>query len=99
MSRFVMVALLVAGCAPPPPHATASDAIRASIDLATLEHGRTLLVGKCGGCHTPPQPTAHTPAEWPARLDEMAARSDLAPAQRAAIQQYLLAVLSRPAAR
>lgn len=98
MLRFVLALSLIGACAPAAPHATADDAIRARVDLATLERGRTLLVGKCGGCHTPPSPSAHTAAEWPARLDEMAARSALTPEQQRAIERYLFAVLTRPAA-
>lgn len=98
---FALVAAAALGaCAPrTPPRATSEDAIRMRVDLAQLERGRTLLVARCGSCHTVPAPSAHTPAEWPARLDEMAARSALAPAEQQAIEQYLVAVLTRTARR
>ena len=100
MLRTAVIGLLALGaCAPPPPHATPTDAIRVNVELAQLEHGRSLLLQKCGGCHTPPHPSEHTAAEWPVRLDEMAARSNLDPDQRRAIEQYLVAVLSRQSRR
>jgi len=83
--------LCVAACAPrQPPVATPADAQRASIPLADLEQGRSLLIRKCGGCHRPPQPSEHGAAEWPSKLDEMAIRSNLDGDQRRALQQYLV---------
>ena len=95
MLRFTLLLGLVVGCTPPPPHATTSDAIRANLALAQLETGRSLLVHRCSGCHTTPLPSAHTAAEWPARLDEMAARSNLDRRQRQAIEQYLTTMARR----
>ncbi len=99
MLRFALLLGVVVGCAPPPPHATATDAIRVNVELKQLERGRSLLVGKCGGCHRPPYPTEHTATEWPERLDEMAARANLDGDQRKAIEQYLFAVLTRQTRR
>ena len=76
--------------------ATQSDAVRAHADLAALEQGRELLVKKCGGsCHRAPLPSAHTAAEWPHKLDEMAGRAGLEPGQRALIEQYLVTMARR----
>ena len=93
MKRLLAIATVLglAGCAArQPPIATAADAQRASIALADLEQGRTLLIRKCGGCHRPPMPTEHRAAEWPGKLDEMAIRSNLDGEQRRALQQYLV---------
>lgn len=65
------------------------------VDAAELRRGRTLVVGKCGGCHAPPAVTARTAAGWPAALDEMSARSHLTGDERAAIERYLTAAAPR----
>ena len=96
MSRFGLVlALLVGACRGMPPQATAVDAERGHVELATLEHGRTLLVSKCGNCHTPPLPSEHLAAEWPIKLDEMSARAGLDVAQRRVIEEYLVTMARR----
>ena len=93
MLRFALL-LGLAGCvAGRPPVATAIDAQRANVPLATLETGRTLVIKKCGGCHATPMPSDHTAMEWPKSLDEMAGRANLANDERRAIEQYMLAML------
>lgn len=97
MQRLAVLLLLAtAACAPrTPPTVTASDASRANVELADLEHGRTLLIQKCGNsCHTTPMPSSHPAAEWPAKLGEMADRSHLDPMQRALIEKYLVTMAS-----
>jgi len=92
MKRWVLLAALVA-CTPRlPPHATAADAERVNVALSELADGRTMVIKKCGNCHRPPQPTAHTAAEWPRSLDEMSTRSNLDGEQRRLIQLYLTAL-------
>jgi len=92
MKRLVLLVGLV-GCAPRlPPNATSADAERANVALSELADGRTMVIKKCGGCHRPPQPKAHTAAEWPKSLDEMATRSNLNGEQRRLIQVYLTAL-------
>ncbi len=95
--RKYLLLFALAACAPRvPPPASASDAERAHVELAELQQGRTLLVQKCGNsCHTTPLPSEHTPAEWPAKLDEMSARSKLQPMQRALIEKYLVTMAAR----
>jgi cytochrome c5 len=85
----------VAACGAMPPVATVGDAARANVALAELEQGRALLLSKCGNCHAPPLPASQRSADWPARVDEMAARSKLVAGQRDLIAQYLVAIASR----
>jgi hypothetical protein len=91
MKRLALV-LLVA-CTPRlPPQATSADAERANVALGELATGRTMLIKKCGGCHRPPSPSAHTAVEWPRSLDEMSTRSNLDGEQRRLIQLYLVSL-------
>lgn len=97
MIRNAFIVALVAGLAGAggcarrsPPQVTAMDAERANVELAELQQGRKLLLGKCAGCHKTPMPRDHTPAEWPAVLDDMAERAKLNADQERLIQQYLL---------
>ena len=96
---LVIAAMLAAaGCARRmPPRATAMDAQRTGIALDELEHGRKLVVSKCGSrCHQPPMPNDHTAREWPHALDEMAPRAALSTDERSAIERYLVAMTKRP---
>jgi len=99
MRRGALVALLlagaVAGCAGTLPVATAGDAARAGVALDELQRGRSLVGAKCSGCHRAPLPAEHHTAEWPRMLDEMSARANLDPAQRDAIQRYLVTMAAR----
>jgi cytochrome c5 len=36
-----------------------------------VQAGATVVSEYCGGCHVPPRPQAHTPAEWPAVVARM----------------------------
>jgi len=91
MKKLLVVALF-AGCGVGgPPHATVADAARSNVAMDELERGRSLLVSKCGAsCHTAPLPSQHTALEWPAKLDEMSARSNLNAGQRRLIEEYLV---------
>lgn len=90
MRALALVGLLAA-CRVAPPQATALDAQRAHVELAELQHGRALLLTKCGGsCHAAPLPSAEARDAWPAKLDEMSARAGLDPEQHRLIQQYLV---------
>jgi cytochrome c5 len=92
--RSLLAALLlagaVAGCGGTLPVATAGDAARAGVELAELQRGRSLVGAKCSGCHRTPLPTDHHTGDWPRMLDEMSARAHLDPAQRDAIERYLI---------
>lgn len=99
MKRALLIAGLLAGggCARRmPPHATALDAQRANMTLAELDHGRSLVVAKCGSrCHQPPMPTDHTAGEWPKAMEEMAPRAGVTVTERQAIERYLIALSAR----
>lgn len=96
MAKLALLVLLICltGCvAATPPPVTPVDAERVHVELASLQQGRTLLVQKCGSsCHATPMPGDHARAEWPEKLDEMSARAGLVPADRALIEQYLVAM-------
>ena len=94
LGALVLLVGLV-GCGFSPPVATSNDASRANLELADLQHGRTLLVNKCGTCHRPPMPTDHTAGDWPVKLDEMSVRAKLDIAQRRLIEQYLVTMAMR----
>jgi hypothetical protein len=81
-----------AGCGMGPPPVTPADAMRANVQLADLEQGRSLLISKCGGCHRTPVPAEHVAADWPKQLDDMAVRANLKPVQQQLIGQYLAAM-------
>jgi cytochrome c5 len=74
--------------------ATALDAQRGNVALEQLTQGRGLLIEKCSACHHTPLPTEHLASDWPMRLDEMAARSNLDARQRRLIEQYLVVMAS-----
>lgn len=93
--RRLVVLLGLASCGGTPPVATAVDAQRAQVELADLDHGRTLLVAKCGGCHNVPLPSEHTARDWPIKLDEMASRARLDREQQRSIERYLIAMAPR----
>jgi hypothetical protein len=41
-----------------------------------------IVADYCGGCHAPPQPQSHAPAEWPAvvaRMQEHRSRAGMSP--------------------
>jgi len=95
MFRVVLILGVLAGCQPSLPTATAIDASRAHVELADLQHGRSLVVSKCGGCHRPPLPTDHGAHEWPEKLDEMSARANLDFMQRRLIEGYLVTMAMR----
>ena len=95
MYRLALLGMLIAGCAGAPPIATGADAERTHIALAELTQGRAMLVQKCGGCHRTPLPSEHTRHDWPGKLDEMAERARLDPAQRRSIEMYLVALAPR----
>jgi cytochrome c553 len=100
MKRVTTIAILVAalaGCGRmTPPHATAADAERGQVALADLQEGRSLLVRKCGGCHQPPMPMAHTAHDWPKMIDEMRSRANLDARQQQLILQYLTVMNEAP---
>lgn len=95
MKRLAALLLLAGACRMTPPQATSIDADRAHVELAFLQHGRSLLVTKCGNCHRPPLPTDHTAFDWPKKLDEMSMRAGLDVEQRRAIETYLVTMAQK----
>ncbi len=92
MKRLAFVALILLGCTPPPPIATAADADRAHVPLAELSQGRDLLLQRCGGCHDVPRPGDAARDKWPALMDDMGQRAGIDRSQRHLIEQYVLAM-------
>ena len=91
---------LVAACAPAIPAPTTADVARATSQrpqttLAELEHGRSLYLSRCGGCHQPYAPAHVASTAWPAQVDAMAARARLAPDERELIVLFLVTMSSR----
>ena len=79
MNKLFYLALALApsiGCVAALPHATAADAARVSgrfpgATVTELEHGRTLYVERCAGCHQLREPASETPLAWPHLVSEM----------------------------
>jgi hypothetical protein len=98
VKRLVAIAMLstLGACArTSPPMVTATDAERGNVELAELEQGRKLLIGKCTNCHRVPMPGEHAPADWPKMLDEMAARSNIDTTQQKLIEKYLVTMATK----
>jgi hypothetical protein len=95
VKRFALLVIVAACARRSPPQVTAADAERANIELAELQQGRKLLLGKCAGCHKTPMPSDHTAAEWPKMIDEMADRANLDVRQRKLIERYLVTMTER----
>lgn len=92
MKRAALIALVLAGCQRPwVPVATQADANRANVSVAELNHGRSLLVRHCSGCHQTPSPRDTIADAWPAEVEDMRERSGLDPDEAAAVTRYLVA--------
>lgn len=86
-------ALMIGGCvttselAPPPP---------ASLSSPEVTEGRRIYITCAGSCHSPEPVMNYTRSEWLEKhVPEMAIEAKLSAAQRAALQAYILACLSR----
>ncbi len=88
MRRWVLLSLILGACGGGLPAATPADAARAKVQLADLQAGRSLVMAKCSACHAPPFPSAHTAAEWPRSIDQMADRSHLSGEDHRQIELY-----------
>jgi len=96
-AKIVLLVSALAACGRlTPPQATAADAERGHVALGDLQEGRNLLVRKCGGCHQPPMPMAHTAKDWPKMIDEMRTRANLDTRQQQLILQYLVVMNGAP---
>jgi hypothetical protein len=93
----LLVLALAAGCAhSTAPEPTEADAARSGIELAELVSGRRLYVGHCGGCHLPPEPSAHSTASWPGHVGEMRERAGLTVEEGRLVERYVVTMASRP---
>ena len=95
MKRLLLLVAMAACARRSPPQVTAFDAERGNVELAELQQGRKLLLGKCAGCHKTPMPNDHSPAEWPKMIAEMANRAKLDPNQTRLIEKYLVVMNTR----
>jgi mono/diheme cytochrome c family protein len=105
VKKFSLIALALVpllGCAAALPHATEADAARVSstypnTNVSGLEHGRSLYVERCAGCHQLREPASEAPLAWPGLVAEM--RNDhgvhLTSDEERGIVAYLVSVSSR----
>jgi mono/diheme cytochrome c family protein len=105
MKKLYFLALALApliGCAATLPHATEADAARVTgrfpgATVSGLEHGRSLYVERCAGCHQLREPASETPLAWPHVVAEM--KDDhgvhLTQDEEQGIVLYLVSVSSR----
>jgi hypothetical protein len=78
------------------PVATPDDAVRAQARWPTttveeLNHGRSLVISRCGNCHQPPSPSDRRADQWPQDVADMSERSGLAPGESELLTRYLVA--------
>lgn len=102
LSAAALVLSTLVGCAAALPHANQADAARVreqfpSTNVAQLEHGRSLYVERCAGCHQLREPASETPAAWPGRVTDMreAHGVHLSDDEQRTIVAYLVSISSR----
>jgi hypothetical protein len=76
LRRLLAFALVGAGCSSafPPPGAAEVGAVKRRDPAArveNLEHGRSLYLGKCGGCHLLIEPAQFAADAWPEKVERM----------------------------
>ena len=89
-----------AACTSALPHPQPRDAELArarwqDVSVAQLEHGRKSYVVKCSGCHHLALPHDRSPQQWPAVIETMSARARLTPAEKLAIERYIVTMSER----
>ena len=105
MTRAAWLALVIGAgvgavaCAPRAPQVTIAHVDWAStrwpgVTRTELEHGRTVYLHKCSGCHLPPAPGSQTPESWPGHIEEMRERAHLEPGEVALIEKYVVTLAS-----
>lgn len=95
LGAFIVAGMVIAGCGPVAPRVTPQHAQWAAgqwpaVTMVELERGRTLYVQKCSGCHRPPAPGDHSPADWPGEVAEMRERAHLGPEEVTLIERYVV---------
>lgn len=95
---FAVPLAAAAACATPFPHPGTAEvgALHArdpGARLEDLEHGRSLYLGKCGGCHLVIEPARFPADVWPEKVERMnqERRVTLAPDELRDITRYLVA--------
>jgi mono/diheme cytochrome c family protein len=98
--------VLIAACAPGLPRPSGADTVfaherRPSATLADLEHGRSLYVRRCAGCHTLKDPGAVKADLWPVKIADMQREHDvqLGAGEPDLIANYLYAMSRRASVR
>lgn len=98
-AALAAVCLLLAGCAggsripiPTAKHVEIAGRNGQVTTLAALKVGRSLYIGRCGGCHSLKEPSHLTPPEWVEMVEEMVDNAEINPDQQRAITQYLVAL-------
>lgn len=65
-------------------------------DTVALQHGRTLYIRKCSGCHNLYTPTAFTEQEWAKEVAEMQKKAKINDEERETILRYLITAAAIP---
>ncbi len=74
-----------------PPVSALSPAARANAAATTLQAGRQVFVTRCVECHLLQPIEKHSEARWHEIIATMAPRAKLTPAERIALETYLMA--------
>jgi len=97
IAPFVLLVVL-AGCqsqfnntAPAITPAVASAKNNSSLNMATLERGRTVFASRCIECHVLPAIPNYPAERWPRIVHWMSDRAALKPADQEAVIAYILA--------
>jgi len=74
--RLAVLALTALGCASPFVRPTNAEVVALrpidpGVELADLEHGRELYLGKCASCHQLHEPSLFAPDAWPDKVHSM----------------------------
>jgi len=97
IAPFALVLVLVScqsqlnNTAPPISPTAATGKTRSSLNLATLERGRTVFASRCIECHVLPGIANYPPGSWPHIVHWMSDRAALKPADQEAVIAYILA--------
>ena len=93
----VSLIFLLISCATPPPLPEAVDTQperdgERVVTIDALNHGRTLYINKCGGCHMLIQPLSYTDSEWSHWVGKMQVKAHLNGDDEETILLYLMRV-------
>lgn len=102
ISRAIAVAFCACAlysCAAPLPVPTTAHAEWAAqrwpgTDTTALQHGRTLYIGKCAGCHNLYTPDSFSEQKWTDIMPKMQKKAKIADSEADLILHYVLAAAS-----